>query len=343
MDLKKYNIRTDLAYEAVDSQQLKYSNEVINEENIFKKVKLTKTVINENVGKEIGRKPGQYYLVDIFNVDIHDTDDFRNIEDALTMVLKEVLASEGINLSSKGLVVGLGNVNVTPDSLGPLVIDNVIVTRHMFMLGEDVSEGISNVSALAPGVMGNTGIETSDIIKAVIEKIGVDYVIAIDALAASSISRVNRTIQVTNTGISPGSGVGNKRKELSKETLGIPVIAIGVPTVVDAVTITANTIDYILKYLNTKVTGGIKPSDSLVLSDKFDFKGAPLPNDEYKKEFLGEFGRLTEEQKASLIHSVLTPNGLNMMVTPKEIDIDITDLAEVISSAVDRSLHTIVN
>ena len=127
---------------------------------------------------------------------------------------------ENINPSHKGLVVGLGNSNVTPDSLGPAVIDNVIVTRHMFILNpEEVSEGISDVSAVAPGVMGNTGIETYDIVEAIINKIKIDYVVVVDALAAKSVARVNKTIQVTNTGISPGSGVGNTRKELSKQTL----------------------------------------------------------------------------------------------------------------------------
>lgn len=342
MDLQKYNIRTDLAYEAVDGKNLQYQNEVINEETNYKSINITKTVISENVSQETGRKPGLYYLIDISKVDMHDTDQSRDIEEAITNVLKELLTLEGINLGSKGLIVGLGNINVTPDSLGPLVVDNVIVTRHMFMLGENVSEGISNVSAIAPGVMGNTGIETSDIIVAVIEKIGVDYVIAVDALAAASIARVNKTIQLTNSGISPGSGVGNKRKELSKETLGIPVIALGVPTVVDSVTITANTIDYLLRYFNQKIESGVRPSDSIIFGEQMDFKKTSLPNEANAKLFLGEFGNLSDAQKASLISTVLTPNGLNMMVTPKEVDIDINDLSEVISNAIDRSLHTIV-
>ncbi|HHU56150.1 MAG TPA: GPR endopeptidase [Acholeplasmataceae bacterium] len=342
MEVNKISVRTDLAFEAVDGKTFQHQDEIINEDVDFKKVKIKKTTIKENGAKECGRKPGVYYLIDISGTDIHDTDDLRNIEDAVTKVLKEVLQGENININSKGLIVGLGNDNVTPDALGPMVVDNVIVTRHMFMLGEEVSEGISNVSAIAPGVMGTTGIETSDIINAVIEKIDVDYIIAVDALASSSISRVNRSIQITNTGISPGSGVGNKRKELSKEVLNIPVIAIGVPTVVDAVTITANTIDYLLRFFNKKLEEGNKESDRLVISEKTNFEETSLPDEKYTKHFLGEFGNLSDNQKASLIHSVLTPNGLNMMVTPKEIDIDIADLADVISTAIDRSLHTIV-
>lgn len=342
MDLKKYNVRTDLAFEAIDGRTMQNQDAVINQDFDFQNVKIKKTTISESGANELNRKAGYYYLIDISDTDIHDTDDLRTIEDSITKVLKDVLVTEGININSRGLIVGLGNHNVTPDSLGPLVIENVIVTRHIFMLGEEVSEGISNVAAIAPGVMGNTGIETSDVIQSIINSIEVDYVIAIDALASSSIARVNKSIQITNTGISPGSGVGNKRKELSKEVLNIPVIAIGVPTVVDAVTITANTIDYLLRYFNKKVTEGPKGSDRIVFAEKTNFDETSLPNEQYTEHFLGEFGKLPDNQKASLINSVLTPNGLNMMVTPKEIDIDIADLADVISSAIDRSLHTIV-
>jgi len=341
MDLKKYNVRTDLAFEAINSSDV--PNNSINQEEEFRGIKINKTVIDESMSAKINKKPGIYYLIDLFGADIHDTDQNRAIEDATTRVLKELLKMEGIDITKRGLVVGLGNVNVTPDSLGPMVIDNVIVTRHMFLLGEPVSEGISNVSALAPGVMGNTGIETSDIIKAIIEKVDIDYLLVVDALASSNIMRVNKTIQITNGGISPGSGVGNKRKELSKEVLGMPVIAIGVPTVVDAVTITANTIDYLLRYFNHKLNTPERASDKLVFSENMDLRNIEIPNKDYTKQFLGEFGILSEEQKISLINSVLTPNGLNMMVTPKEVDIDIEDLSRIISSAIDRSLHTIVN
>ena len=166
-------------------------------------------------------------------------------------------------------------------------------------------------SVLSPGVMGTTGIETSDIIKAILDKINLDYIIVVDALKASEITRVNKTIQITNSGISPGSGVGNIRKELSKEILGIPVIALGVPTVVDAVTITSNTIEYLLNYDGTNKS-------------------------------LGNFGKLTINEKKELIDLVLTPMGLNMIVSPKEVDIDIENLSEIISGAIDHAVHEII-
>ncbi|MDD4076509.1 MAG: GPR endopeptidase [Bacilli bacterium] len=346
MELDKFKVRTDLAFETLDMEKIQHVDEVINDEFTHDKLIIKRTVITENVGREINKKPGIYYCLDTTAIKTHDHDDLVKCEEALSLIIKEVLKAENINPSQqKGLLVGLGNVNVTPDALGPMVMDNVIVTRHMFVLNPDeVSEGISEISAIAPGVMGNTGIETYDITEAVINKIEVDYVMVVDALAAKSVSRVNKTIQVTNTGISPGSGVGNSRKELSKETIGIPVIAIGVPTVVDAVTIAHDTIELLLKFFNQKLNEKETPSQKIIFSpEKLDIAHAQLPEEKYTKEFLGEFGLLSEEEKIQLLQEVLTPNGYNLMVTPKEIDMDIENLTRVISGAIDRSLHTIVD
>ena len=345
MNLEKFQIRTDLAFEALDLKELKSKSEVVDEEFIEDNLVIKRTVISENVGNEINKKPGLYYVLDTKAIKTHDHDDLKKCENVLTMIIKEVMSAENITNKSRGLVVGLGNVNVTPDSLGPVVIDNVIVTRHMFLINPDeVSEGISDVSAIAPGVMGTTGIETYDIIEAVVKKIKVDYLIVVDALAAKSIARVNKTIQVTNTGISPGSGVGNSRKEISKNTMGIPVIAIGVPTVVDAVTIASDTVDLLLKYFNHKLENSDNPSSRLIVApENIDYDEASLPSKEYTKNILGEFGLLSDEQKLMLLEEVLTPSGYNMMVTPKEVDIDISDLADVISGSIDRALHTIVD
>lgn len=300
------NLRTDLAFEAVDtlkSSQKDYKN--------FGSIKLVETKVDKQLAKEINKKEGDYYLIDISEEDINDSDSLLMIEKFITSLLKKILSKEQITYKSKGLIVGLGNLNITPDSLGPKVVDKVIVTRHMFELDKDsISEGISNICALSPGVMGTTGIETSDIIKAIIDKIKLDYIIVVDALKASNITRVNKTIQITNAGISPGSGVGNRRKELSKEVLGIPVIAIGVPTVVDAVTIANDTLNYLLTHdTNTKV--------------------------------LGKLNELSELEKRDLINLVLTPKGLNMIVAPKEVDIDIENLSEIISGAIDHAVHEI--
>ncbi len=301
------NIYTDLAAEAVNTLQSKQKQ--------YKKygnIKVVETKVDKELSSKINKKIGDYYLIDISEEDINDSNSLLNIESFLTSLLKKILKKEKVNSHSKGLIVGLGNLNVTPDSLGPKVVDRVIVTRHMFELDKDsINDGISNICALSPGVMGTTGIETSDIIKAIVDKIKLDYIIVVDALKANDISRINKSIQITNSGISPGSGVGNRRKELSKETLGIPVIAIGVPTVVDVSTIVYNTINYICTYdKNTKV--------------------------------LGKFHDLNDLEQKDLINLVLSPKGLNMIVTPKEVDIDIENLSEIISGAIDHAVHDII-
>ncbi len=326
--MDKYSVRTDLASEAIKDFQIPEEEKNING------IELKRVFVDEENSGRIGKKPGVYYTIDTRAIETHVNDDIVNCENVLANVIKEVMEFENIKNEDKGLIVGLGNINVTPDSLGPLVVDNVIVTRHMFMINPSkVSPGIREVSAIAPGVMGTTGIETFDIIEAVKSKIDVDYMIVVDALASRSIDRVNKTIQITNTGISPGSGVGNRRKELSKETIGIPVIAIGVPTVVDAVTITSDTIDIIMKYMNNLHRN--KP-------EEIDIENTPRPNKEYREELFGNVGALSEEEKRQLIDEILTPTGFNMMVTPKEVDLDISDLTQIISKAIDQALHPIV-
>lgn len=173
-------------------------------------------------------KKGKYITIefkDIFN---------KYIKNEVIKGLKSLMKDNNINENASALIIGLGNDDSTPDSLGPLVIENIIVTRHLESLGLN-SKRV--VSAIKPGVTGETGIETKDIIKGVIEKIKPKFLIVIDALKSESLQRLSRTIQLTDTGIHPGSGVNNKRIGLSKETLGIPVIAIGVPTVCDIRTI----------------------------------------------------------------------------------------------------------
>ncbi len=246
-------------------------------------------------------------------------------------------------------MVGLGNWNVTPDSLGPLVCENAVITNHLFELQpESVEDGYRRVSALSPGVMGMTGIETSEIIAGVVEKSKPDFIIAIDALAARSVERVNSTIQISDTGIHPGSGVGNKRKELSEETFGIPVIAIGVPTVVDAVSIVSDTVDFLLKHFGRELKEGDKPSRALApagmtFGEKKKFTDDDLPSNEHRQTFLGIIGTLEDQEKRKLIHEVLAPIGHNLMVTPKEVDIFIEDMANVIANGLNAALHDAIN
>lgn len=325
--MDKYQVRTDLATEIIKDSGL------VEEEKNINGINLKRIIVNKEDVKKVSIKEGMYYTLDTRSVLTHDTDELNNCINVLSNVLKEIMEYENIKENDSGLIVGLGNINVTPDSLGPLVVDNVIVTRHMFLVNPGkVSQGIREISAISPGVMGTTGIETFDVVDSLVKKIKFDYIIVVDALSSRAIDRVNKTIQVTNTGISPGSGVGNKRKELSKETIGVPVIAIGVPTVVDAVTIANDTIDIIMKYMHSLSNN----------NSNLNINNAPLPNKEYREELFGNIGLLDSVDKRKLIDEILTPMGFNMMVTPKEVDLDISDLTEVISKAINQAVHPIV-
>lgn len=350
LDLSKYSIRTDLAVEA--HQMLQESQEeqkgiqgVIVKEREEEGTIITKVTIDEAASEAMGKKPGNYLTLEVQGIRQQDTELQQKVERIFAKEFSNFLEEVGVTKEASCLIVGLGNWNVTPDALGPIVVENVLVTRHLFQLQpESVEEGFRPVSAIRPGVMGITGIETSDVIYGIIEKTNPDFVIAIDALAARSIERVNSTIQISDTGIHPGSGVGNKRKELSKDTLGIPVIAIGVPTVVDAVSITSDTIDFILKHFGREMKEGNKPSRSLLpagfsFGEKKKLTEEDMPDEKSRNMFLGAVGTLEEEEKRRLIYEVLSPLGHNLMVTPKEVDTFIEDMANVIASGLNAALH----
>ena len=237
IDLSKYQIRTDLTIDELEKDSklkgIKIEDRVVNE------IKITDVDLEED--NALGKKKGKYITLEF--EDITDSENASRVSDVLIEVLKDVIK---LKKDSYGLIVGLGNDKSTPDSLGPLTINKIIVTNHIYLLDE-LSEEYRRLSAINPGVMGETGIETSDIIESVVSKIKPDYLIVIDSLASKSIERLNKTIQITDTGIHPGSGIGNKRKEISYDTIGIPVIAIGVPTVVDAAVIVSDTINFIYK------------------------------------------------------------------------------------------------
>jgi spore protease len=361
VDLSQYSIRTDLAVEAREMVLTERMDGVQKEKNVSQiegviikekevdDIKISMVEITADGEKALGKKPGRYLTMEAVGIRQQDTDLQQKVEKVFANEFSHFLEGTGIKKTDSCLVVGLGNWNVTPDSLGPLVCENLLVTRHLFELQpENVDEGYRPVSALSPGVMGLTGIETSDIIFGVVEKTKPDFVIAIDALASRSIERVNSTIQISDTGIHPGSGVGNKRKEISKETLGVPVIAIGVPTVVDAVSITSDTIDFILKHFGKELKEGDRPSRALapagmnfgkrrVLTDE------DLPEEQHRKTFLGMIGTLEDEEKRKLIYEVLSPIGHNLMVTPKEVDVFIEDMANLLANGLNASLHQAVD
>lgn len=325
-DLSKYNIRTDLAIELV--------KDGINTKDIDG-IKVTSITIDSSKAKIINKKPGSYITIEFDDItDYNNSEKIKNIfKNELTKLMKEMKIKE----DKTCLIIGLGNDKSTPDAIGPLTIQKTIVTNHLYICNQ-LDEGFRRVSAIKPGVTGETGIETSDLIKGIVEKIKPDFIITVDALASSSIERVNKTIQMTDAGINPGSGVGNKRKELSLDTLGVPVIAIGVPTVVDAATIVGDTIHYMYKnYTYTKENIN-KPSSKLKFKVNY-LKHDIKVKDEDKKKLFGLVGNLTDEEVRNLIYEVLNPVGYNLMVTPKEEDFIVQKISDVISDGINSALH----
>lgn len=281
-------------------------------------IKITKIRVDTaEAGMRIGKQPGQYVTIEVPGLRQKDTELQDRVADKFAQVFEQFLQDAGIGKDAKALVIGLGNWNVTPDALGPIVVENVMVTRHYFELMPDhVSPGYRQVSAVAPGVLGTTGIESSEIVQGIVEKSKPDVVIAIDALASRSLDRVNSTIQIADTGIHPGSGIGNKRKGLTREILGVPVIAVGVPTVVYASTIVNNAIDLMHHHFSRQTAN--------------------------TKEILGLLDNLQEQERLELVKEVLNPVGHDLLVTPKEIDQFIEDIANIIASGLNAALHEAV-
>lgn len=330
IDLSNYEIRTDLAIESAGNQS---KQERFQEDNVT----ITKMILSEEEAKIIGKKKGTYLTIEF--VDITDTQNRKKVETVVVKQLKQLLKEMGMTKESVVLVVGLGNDKSTPDALGPLAIEEVIVTRHLYEIG-DVDPHFRNVAAISPGVMGETGIETIAVIKGVIEEVKPNFVIVIDALKSSSISRVNKTIQITDAGIHPGSGVGNKRKEISKETIGVPVIAIGIPTVVDLVTVVSDTVKFMHQHFSYTKSNYKKPSSKFVVSGTVNYLEKEVTtSSEDKVALLGLLGYLTEEELKQLFIEVLTPVGYNLIVTPKEIDFLIKKLSQMLASSLNQVLH----
>ncbi len=338
IDLSKYAIRTDLITEILED---KVDIKGIKRE--YKKVKdieIERVTIEKEAIELINKKEGIYVTISF--KDVTDSTNKEKVEKVLTEEIKILLKNKDIKDDMRALIIGLGNDASTPDALGPKVIDNILVTRHLFDIDEiNVSSDYRPVSVLTPGVYATTGMETQSIINGIVKETRPDFLIVVDALAASSIDRVNKTIQLTDAGISPGSGVGNTRKELSKETLGIPVIAIGVPTVVDAVTIVSDTIHYLMKKMSYNITNIDNATNKLKIANRINYleDNNMMLDSEERTNLLGIIGSLSDDEMRELIHEVLSPIGYNMMVTPKEIDFVIEKLSMLIGKSINQALH----
>jgi len=314
--IEKYNIRTDLALEQkerFESDNVEVKGVIVEEEyNEEKEIRITTVKIDTENGAKIMKKPvGTYVTLEASDLAVPDEEYHSEVAAELASVLGKFFDKfdELRNKDYSVLVVGLGNRKVTPDALGPNVIDNLNITRHVvreygkYAMGE---EEVKLISAIVPGVMGQTGMETVEIVRGIVRETNPDIIIAVDALAARSSKRLNRTIQITDTGISPGSGVGNHRNAIKKETVGVPVIAIGVPTVVDAATIVNDTMENLLMALETSET----------------LKGVGVVMQGY-----------SATEKYELVKELITPNLNGLFVTPKDIDETVKSISYTISEA----------
>lgn len=314
----KFSIRTDLAIEATEmlTKETEDSNiegvKIDIQESDCEKIKVTWVEILNEIGvKNMGKPIGNYITIESDSMKENDVDTHEKIIDVLS---KSLIKLRNIDKNSTILVVGLGNQYVTPDALGPKTIKKILVTRHIKeTLPEEIDNSVRPVSAISPGVMGLTGIETGEIVKGIVERIKPDLVIAIDALAARRSNRINATIQMSDTGVSPGAGMGNKRMSLNEKTLGVPVIAIGVPTVVDAATLVNDTMDRMLDAMISQTKEG--------------------------SEFYNMLNKLDKDEKYTLITEILNPYVGNMFVTPKEVDAVIDRLSNIISNSINIALH----
>ncbi len=349
--MNQFEPRTDLAVEAKEMFIEKNPDKkheldgIIIREYQKDDWKLTRVEIDEEGSKCVGKSPGEYVTIESQKIRDLQSDFLKQISQALGAELNRLIEKHHIPKDARCLVVGLGNEYITPDALGPRAVNKTYVNSHLFKLQpESVGEGLRSISAFTPGVMGMTGIETSDMIFGITKQFNPDFVIVIDALAARGIERVNATIQLSDTGINPGSGVGNNRKEISEATLKIPVFSIGIPTVVDAATITSDTIDYMLKHFGKEISEQGKASNALTpagmtFGKQKKLTEEDLPDRETREKFMGVVGALTEEEKRLLIQEVLHPIGHNLMVTPKEVDEVIEELSQVIASGLNQGLH----
>lgn len=309
-----YNFRTDMADERKDIYKkannlenipgIETSESTVNDNIKTNIVKIT----NEQGEQAIGKPIGTYVTVDIKNLKLATDEDIQKASDVVKDELKKIIDAH-CESQDEILVVGLGNQFVTPDSLGPKVVSEIEVTKHFIKYTPQyVVEGTRSVCAIAPGVLGTTGIETSEIIRGIVNKVQPKMLIVIDSLASKSIERISSTVQISDTGIVPGGGVGNAREELSEKSIGIPVIAIGVPMVVES---------------------------AVLVNDCLDLFIGKLQNEAKSNDYLNE---LKEKDNYGEIKESLNPTGYNMIVTPKEIDDLIENMKDIVSTAINSAV-----
>ena len=310
-------INTDLALEAHeyyvgDTPKSQLPDGIETENSRYKNINITHVrITNENGEKLLQKKIGTYITLEIENISPDFTD--RTAEKVLGENISGMLKKHGVKSDAPVFVVGLGNHNITPDALGPKAVSKLDITRHLFeFLPSALEKDQRPVCAIAPGVLGNTGIETGEIVQAICEKIKPAALIVVDALASRNTERVGKTLQLADTGIHPGSGVGNRRRGITADLTGVPVIALGVPTVVNAATIADDAIEQTMKSMHEFGAG----------------------------EYTGVISELEDDERYKLIHHSLGDMA-DMMVTPKEIDNIISGISTVVANGINLGLKNL--
>ena len=336
INLSKYNIRTDLIIDNfIDDNEVKnldYYKEEIEKDIIYEKIN-----ISENDSKIINKTPGNYRCISF--KDITDHDNYDRVLKTFIRVFKSFLDDKKLDISKKCMIVGLGNRNSTPDAIGPKVLDNITVTHHLLEYGP-LEDGYRDIMTLEPSVTGSTGIDAKDHILGLTNILNPDFLIVIDALKTNSTDRIIKTIQISDTGIIPGSGVNNNRKEISNNELNIPIITIGIPTIIDSVTIVYDTLNYLLKKISYEKNNSDNYKNKIAITNSYKNYNNDLTLEE-KEKILGLIGTLDEYELKKLLNEVLNPLDYNLMVTPKEIDFLVDKISLLISIGLNNSLNII--
>lgn len=304
-------------------ETLKQSSGITVEEWDEQRVKLSKVTVDENGAEQIQKKEGVYVTMSLPTLHVGDDEGLQQLEKALTKQLEDLHAPLNLTKEDPILVVGLGNKTITPDAIGPFAIDH---------LQQNLEDGRKVPLILyAPGVTAQTGLETKDFIEALVNKVSPQLVIVIDALATRASNRLCRTIQLTNTGIHPGSGVGNERAEIAKETLGVSVTAIGVPTVVEATVLLADAIEVLFRAIAGKIQEKQMPSRALSVLPWQPNERVNI-NYELIKPLFGEWSMWAKEERLKLFEEILVGRE-RLIVTPKEVDAWLVKYAMLVCNA----------
>lgn len=302
--------RTDLAYEANESLAQKVEGIRLNTRNFSHGEVVELEIIDDEAEKQVGKKKGKYVTYETKSLKNLSAESRNEVISILSQAIKDV---SGLG-RERVLVVGLGNRNITADALGPKTLDKIKVTRQFFKAyNKEFDQDFNEVSILEPGVLGTTGIETINTIVGVVEKIKPTLLIIIDALASRKMKRLCSVVQVTDAGIEPGSGIGNMQGSLNKETIGIKVVAIGIPTVVDTATIVNDTIEMMEE----------------VLRDKTEDVG----------QIMGILSDLEYEEKHAFIKEILSPMYGESIVTPSSVDEQMELLSDILAESINKAVH----